>query len=202
MAEVEHGLMHNCGHDVHAAVLLATARYVATHRELFVGKLVFLFQPAEETAGGADDIVREGVLDRLGVEKTFALHAAPGMPVGTIGISAGSTLAGSNYFTLTLKGRGSHAAAPFEGNDLPLVASHFVEALVQLPARRVDIANRPMVISVTKLRAEQSTSGLNRSSSKGDACSTNFSRPFASISSTDAVSLPAATIVIASGLSS
>lgn len=153
------GLMHNCGHDVHAAILLATARHVAAHPDRFAGKLVFLFQPAEESAGGADDIVEEGVLDSLGVGKMFALHAAPGMPVGMVAISPGAALAGSNYFTLTLKGRGSHAAAPFEGDDLPVVASHFVQALTQLPARRVDLANRPMVVSVTRLKAE--SGGLN-----------------------------------------
>lgn len=153
------GLMHNCGHDVHAAILLATARFVAEHPERFAGKLVFLFQPAEETAGGADDIVEEKLLDSLGVTKIFALHAAPGIPVGTVSVSSGASLAGSNYFTLTLKGRGSHAAAPFEGDDLPLVASHFVQALTQLPARRLDIANRPVVVSVTRLKAE--SGGLN-----------------------------------------
>lgn len=148
------GLMHNCGHDVHAAILLATARYVSGHKDRYAGKIVFLFQPAEEVAGGADDIVAEGILDRLGVTKLYALHAAPGMPVGTIAVSPGATLAGSNYFTLKLTGRGSHAAAPHDGDDLPLVASRFVEALTQLPARRLDIASRPVVISVTRLVAE------------------------------------------------
>ncbi len=83
----------------------------------------------------------------------------PGLPVRTVAISPGVELAGSNYFNLTLKGRGSHAAAPFEGDDLPVVASQFVQALTQLPARRVDLANRPMVVSVTRLKAE--SGGLN-----------------------------------------
>lgn len=153
------GVMHNCGHDVHAAILLATAKYVATHRDRYVGKIVFLFQPAEEVAGGADDIVAEGILDRLGVQQLFALHSAPGMPVGEIAISPGATLAGSNYFDLKLTGQGSHAAAPYDGDDLPLTATYFVQALSQLPARRIDIANRPMVVSVTRIKTE--SGGLN-----------------------------------------
>jgi amidohydrolase len=148
------GVMHNCGHDVHAAILLATAKYVATHKARYAGKIVFLFQPAEEVAGGADDIVAEGVLDKLGVKTLYALHSAPGMPVGAIAVSPGAMLAGSNYFTLKLTGRGSHAAAPHDGDDLPVVAADFVEALARLPARQLDIANRPVVISVTKVVAE------------------------------------------------
>lgn len=116
------GVMHNCGHDVHAAVLLGTAALVRANAAHFNGKIVFLFQPAEEIAGGADDIVKDRILEQRHVERIFALHAAPGMPVGTVGLSEGAILAGSNYFTLTLKGRGSHAAAPQDGGDVLLSA--------------------------------------------------------------------------------
>lgn len=160
------GVMHNCGHDLHAAILLASAKYIAGNQGGFSGKIVFLFQPAEEVAGGADDIVREGILERLKVERIFALHAAPGMPVGTIAISAGAALAGSSTFTLSLKGRGSHAAAPFEGDDLPVVASHFVHALTSFPARRLDLANRPVVISVARLVSESSASNMTPQSAE------------------------------------
>jgi metal-dependent amidase/aminoacylase/carboxypeptidase family protein len=95
--------MHNCGHDMHAAILLGTASIMSANKDRFVGKIVFLFQPAEETPGGADDIVREGILRRLGVERTFAQHVAPGMPVGTVALQPGYSLAGSNYFHLKLK---------------------------------------------------------------------------------------------------
>lgn len=154
------GLMHNCGHDLHSAVLLATAHHIVANKQRFAGKIVSFFQPAEETAGGADDIVNEGILANLGVEKIFALHSAPTMKVGTIAISAGPTLAGSSYFSLKLHGRGSHAAAPYEGDDLPVLATQFVQALSTFPARRTDIANRPLVISVTKLVAQSSVSNV------------------------------------------
>jgi amidohydrolase len=148
------GVMHNCGHDVHAALLLGTAAILIRNPDKIAGKIVFLFQPAEETPGGADDIVREGILPKLGVEKIFAQHVAPGMPTGTIAISPGYALAGSSYFKLKIKGKGSHAAAPFEGDDVPLLAARFAQDLAQLPARHLDIANRPVVISVTRLSAD------------------------------------------------
>jgi amidohydrolase len=72
------GVMHNCGHDLHAGILLATAKYVVSNPGRFAGKIVFLFQPAEETAGGADDILPEGVLDRLGVTKISRCMPPPG----------------------------------------------------------------------------------------------------------------------------
>lgn len=148
------GVMHSCGHDVHAAILLATAALVRANAERFSGKLVFLFQPAEEVAGGADDIVRDGVLSRLGVERIFALHAAPGMAVGTIGLTPGALLAGSNYFTLTLRGQGSHAAAPQDGSDVLLSSMRIAQELSYTPARRIDIASRPVVISITKFSGD------------------------------------------------
>ncbi|ATQ42396.1 M20 metallopeptidase family protein [Caulobacter mirabilis] len=154
------GVMHTCGHDVHAAILLAAAALAQENKARFSGKLVFVFQPAEEVAGGADDIVRDGVLDKLGVQKIFAQHVAPGLPVGTITISPGDTLAGSNYFNLTLTGRGSHAAAPQDGDDVILGAMKVAEEISTLPARRIDQANRPMVVSVTRFVADSGASNV------------------------------------------
>lgn len=146
--------MHNCGHDAHAAILLGTAELLFSKKDKVSGKIIFLFQPAEETPGGADDIVRDGILPRLGVQRIFAAHSAPGLAVGTISLAPGPSLAGSNYFNVKLTGRGSHAAVPYEGDDVLLLATHLVQQLSLLPARRVDIANRPLVVSVTKFVAD------------------------------------------------
>lgn len=152
------GVMHNCGHDVHAAILLATAALVRTNPTRFSGKIVFVFQPAEEIAGGADDIIRDGTLQKLGVEQIYALHSAPHMPVGTIGLTAGPILAGSNYFTLTLSGRASHAASPHEGDDVILSAMRIAQDLSYFPSRELDVAERPTVISITKFMADSNAS--------------------------------------------
>ncbi len=158
------GVMHTCGHDVHASILLATAALIRANSKHFNGKIVFLFQPAEEVAGGADDIVNEGILEKLGVQRIFALHSAPGMPVGTIDLTPGPILAGSNYFTLELSGRGSHAAAPQEGDDVLLSSMRVAQELSFTPARDVDISARPMVVSITKFAGDSGASNVLPSS--------------------------------------
>ncbi len=149
------GVMHNCGHDVHASILLGVAGILSKNTYALTGKIVFIFQPAEEIKGGADDIVNEGILKKLGIEKMFAQHVAGGTAVGTVSISPGYTLAGSNYFTVTVKGKQSHGALPSAGSDVPLAAAHLIQGLSYLPARRIDITNRPVVISVSRFFTPQ-----------------------------------------------
>jgi amidohydrolase len=127
---------------------------------LFSGRIVFLFQPAEETAGGADDIVRENILNNLHVAAMLAQHSAPGLPVGKFQISPGPVLAGSSYFTVNVKGKGGHAAAPHETDDVLTGAAAMVTELTRLPARSLDVLRHPCVISVTYLNGGE-TNAVN-----------------------------------------
>jgi len=145
------GLMHNCGHDAHSAMLLGAIAGIAGDPGKYRGKIVFLFQPAEEIKGGADDIVASGILGKLGVQAIFAQHAASNLAVGQMSLGSGTPMAGSTTFTLKLTGKAIHAAIPYDGSDLAVVAARFVEDLAALPARAWDIANRPAVISVTRI---------------------------------------------------
>jgi len=151
------GLMHSCGHDAHAAILMGVAEVLIRQKAHLNGTVVFLFQPAEETAGGADDIVRDSILQKMEVKAIYALHVAPKMPVGTISIAPGCIMAGSNYFTLTIRGKGSHAAVPSSGNDVLTAATSIASNLAQLPARRLSVTSRPCVISLTYFKAGDSS---------------------------------------------
>jgi amidohydrolase len=145
-------VMHSCGHDAHTAILLTTAQWVMKNRNKLSGKIVFLFQPAEEIAGGADDIVRSGVLQKLGVQQCFALHVNTNLPTGNFAISEGYMLAGSNYFSVLLNGKQSHASKPYEGDNVPQVAAQLVSEINAIPAVALNPANRPAVVAVTSFR--------------------------------------------------
>lgn len=147
------GKMHSCGHDAHAAILIGVAEVLWQKRAEVRGTIVFLFQPAEETAGGADDIVADGVLARLHISAIFAVHSAPGLPVGSFQVSPGFVMAGSSYFNVEVEGRGSHAASPDQGSDLPTALSRLVADLTNYPARHLDVLSRPCVISVAYLNS-------------------------------------------------
>ncbi|MDB4912749.1 MAG: hypothetical protein JWM95_393 [Gemmatimonadetes bacterium] len=165
------GRMHSCGHDAHAAMLLGAADILWNNQSSLTGKIVFVFQPAEETPGGADDILKEDILGRLGVRAIFAQHSVANMPVGTVSVSPGPTLAGSNTFKLVVEGKDSHAAQPSDGSDVPAALATLVRGLVDLPARRLDISNRPAIISVTYMHVGDTTA-LSKLQSTGTAWGT------------------------------
>ncbi len=133
------GVMHACGHDGHTGALLAAAHWMTDHRDQFGGTVKLLFQPAEERSpGGALNCIREGVLQDPAVTFVFGLHLQNLLPCGDIGLCDGPLMAQSDRFTITVHGKGAHAAMPQHGADPILAAAHIVTALQCIVSRETD----------------------------------------------------------------
>ena len=144
------GVMHACGHDGHTATLLGTAQVLSEVREFLPGPVKFIFQPAEETVGGADGMIAAGVLD--GVAAIVALHGWPNLEIGQIGYRAGPMMASADTFDLTVKGVGGHAAYPQTTVDPIVVGSQIVGAWQTLASREVSPLDSA-VVTVTQFHA-------------------------------------------------
>ena len=131
------GKMHACGHDGHTATLLAAARHIAQTRR-FNGTLNLIFQPAEEGAGGAKRMVEEGLFRRFPCDAIFALHNAPGLPVGTLAFRTGAAMASADSVSIVLKGKGGHAAMPQMSVDPIVAGASVVMALQTIVSRNVN----------------------------------------------------------------
>ena len=144
------GIMHACGHDGHTATLLGAAQVLAGLREHLPRPVKFLFQPAEETVGGAEGMIAAGVLE--GVEAIVALHGWPNLEVGQIGCRPGPMMASADIFDLTIKGAGGHAAYPHTTVDPIMIGSQVVGAWQTLASREVSPLDS-VVVTVTQFHA-------------------------------------------------
>ncbi|GGE19471.1 putative amidohydrolase YhaA [Marinithermofilum abyssi] len=131
------GVMHACGHDAHMSVLLATAALLKGMREHILGRVVFLFQPAEEMIpGGARDMIGAGVLE--GVDAVYGIHLWTPLPTGVVGLKQGPLMAASDSFAIEVKGKGGHGGLPHESVDAIAIASHLIVNLQSIVSRQVD----------------------------------------------------------------
>ena len=143
------GCMHACGHDGHTAMLLGAAAHLARHRD-FCGTLHFIFQPAEEMAGGAGEMIRAGLFDRFPCDAVYALHNWPGLKLGHFAINPGPMMASLDTFEIIVSGTGAHAAQPHKGVDSLLCAATIVTSLQSIVSRSID-PHEALVVTVTQL---------------------------------------------------
>lgn len=147
-------VMHACGHDGHMAMLLAAAEALAGVRERLPGRVVLLFQPAEEGVpleeqpAGAERMVAEGVLDDPPVEAVFGLHLFAGQTAATIGYRSGPALASADRFEIVVEGVQTHGSKPWAGIDPIVVGSEIVGALQTIVSRQLDLTHEPAVVTV------------------------------------------------------
>jgi len=148
-ASTHPGCMHACGHDGHTAMLLGAARHLAANPD-FAGTVHFIFQPAEETDGGARIMVEDGLFERFPCEAVFGMHNWPGLPVGMFAVNHGPMMAAFDTFEITVQGRGTHAAMPERGVDPFMAVAHITMALQTIASRYVSALDA-VVVSVTQI---------------------------------------------------
>lgn len=132
------GKMHACGHDGHTAIALGVAKLFAKHRDKLAGRIKFVFQPAEEVAGGAKAMIADGVLNNPRPQVTLGLHLWNSAPLGTIGVADGPVMAAASDFEIVIRGKGGHGAVPEIAIDPIVCGAQMVSAFQSIVSRNVN----------------------------------------------------------------
>ena len=153
----EVGVMHACGHDAHVAILMGVAEYLAKNKSQLKGKVMFIFQPAEEgppedEGGGAKMMLEEGIFDRYKPEVIFGLHVT-NIPNGVLVVKSGPALAAASAYRIKIKGTQTHGSTPWAGIDPVMATAELIQSLNTIVSRRINIINNPAVISVGMVKA-------------------------------------------------
>lgn len=149
-ASVHEGRMHACGHDGHAAMVMAAAEILVSRRDEFAGSVRFVFQPGEENAAMGRDLVAAGVLENPRADVVTALHGMPGLPVGTLATRTGAIMGSCAHFKVTLKGKGGHSSRPHLSRNPVTAAAAIVSELEGLTARLIS-SQQPAVLTVCRI---------------------------------------------------
>jgi amidohydrolase len=147
------GVMHACGHDSHMAILMAVAEVLSGMKKDLRGTIKFIFQPAEEGAplgekGGAEQMVKEGVLENPKVDVVFGLHINSQIEVGKISYRPGGTMAGVSDMQITVNGRSAHGATPWYSVDPVLVSAQIINNLQSIVSRNINVTENPAVVTI------------------------------------------------------
>jgi amidohydrolase len=153
----ETGVMHACGHDTHVAILMGVASVLAAVRDKIPGTIKFVFQPAEEGPpegedGGAELMVREGVLSNPEVDVAFALHISSKLEVNTISYTPGGTYASADDFRIRVRGQQTHGAYPWNGVDPIVTSAHIITALQSIVSREMMLTENAAIVTVGMIR--------------------------------------------------
>lgn len=151
------GVMHACGHDTHVAILMGVAEVLVAQKKDLAGTVKFIFQPAEEGTpkgeeGGAEMMVKEGVLDNPKVDVIFALHIDASLDAGKIGWKAGSIAAAVDDLRILVKGKGSHGAYPWAGVDPIVTSAQIINGLQTVVSRSVELTEEAAVVTIGKIQ--------------------------------------------------
>ena len=155
---VETGVMHACGHDAHVAILMGVAEVLANNRDKIKGTVKFIFQPAEEGAppgeeGGAELMVKEGVLENPKVDAIFGLHIGGGQDINTISYKPGGIMAAAQSFEIHVKGKQSHGSTPWTSIDPIMISAKIIDGLQTLVSREMPLTQEAVVLSIGKISA-------------------------------------------------
>ena len=131
------GMMHACGHDGHMAAMLMVARIIAGRRDALRRDAVLLFQPAEESLGGAKRMIDAGAMENPKISEIYGMHIMPSMPMGSIGCRAGAMMAAVDTLEIEIEGRSAHGATPQLGNDAIMAMAHFIVSAQATLTRRI-----------------------------------------------------------------
>lgn len=145
------GVMHACGHDTHVAMLMGVAEILAGMKDRLPGTVKFIFQPAEEGlpngGTGAVEMIKDGVLENPTVDAIFGMHVG-NRPAGQISYRPGPAMAASNGFTITVRGRQTHGAMPWDGIDPIVIGAQIVTGLQTIVSRQTDVGDLPAIVTV------------------------------------------------------
>ena len=146
------GRMHACGHDGHMAILLGFAKYLSAQRDKLKDNVILLFQPAEEGPGGAEPMIKEGIIERFQIDRIFGLHLYPDVEEGKIGCRPGPMMAQNAEFNIVVRGQSGHGAIPNKAIDSILISANLITSYQSIISRSID-PNEGAVITVGKMWA-------------------------------------------------